>query len=1848
MVKKMAVAASQPNAAAATPAATFPPPPPASTYDAPVTKYHPKVAIVTSGTRGIGFELVSYLLEARYTEDELEQKVKQVVPRRGGDVEIEAAFSSAAGEEQLVFEDEHLSAIEEEDVDMLDVELLDADMVNANDEDDDLLVQGSHALKKKGHGAKELSKLAKMNKGPQLQAAGVATSSTRSIGGAAGAASTKKRKMNEKAPESVSDNERITTVSRLSAASSDGMNDKVQQGEKKAKKAANEPPTPARLGSSKAARKRKSQLSLDKSPSSQRSSSPSGPPSSPSMLSSSESSEEDMSAKSPSAGASPTGKNKKTKPPCPCCGEDCGKDKPVKLSNVPIFDRIIVTTLTEEDGVHCEKKLLKAESLTPEDLQSHRFMRFVLDITDAKQRSDFVTFLGKQFFNLERLTFEVDRNRWDYKKHRLYKDYNDLKQRMKEDYDMDMECFDSEDEADFIDRQWEPGGFRVERSPANRSSRSAQIKGPLLRSVDSTPFLRHLLQTEDIYEMALAFDKMQLEKYRFARDTVLGIVRDDERNKPMKGEQNSNREETGTSTSFLSCKQQDKSKSTSSSVNNKSLNKLNPGRGAKAVINFGTTTSSKANKISAAEQIRRENLLIDAGIPLKPPKRAASLMVREYKEAREREERQASLARNGEVDYLQGVSFGRNKQEMTAEEHFLTNNILGSADFFLINNAGVLIDKWTAEACEKQLLVNCVGHLDLTERILELLFEPAHTVQMEEVASDELFLGHNYINGVATTSTSSKMTSSKMKTTTTSAGASHGLFAPDEQGNDTSADVENSPKMRTKMKQKMVTSALLSPEEKQKQAKKNNSKKAPGTTSSGASASKVLPVRKADASIKKTGTAAGKKSKAPEVGAAAAKAKAKVVAGKGNKVSSCTSNKKAKIIELDDDSASEGGSYPTDVKPPLLTYPHAVARPTVSHRAHSFQVVCVSGGFGQLQESTVAYRRQLLSLPFQLPDDNNDSVLGAFLGKRTQDLLLTSRLPVPTNCLTSTGGAKLVNNELCHGITGIAAGSGSNASSPKLVMGKKASGSTSSNASVSSKKENEKTASKSSAGAAAPVAAAVGKKKSSNKIPANTATTTLLGSSAATTATNPNELNVEKFVPISARCLLPSNNLVRPTPQPKCCTWYDYDEHLKESSDCSDDEFMFDFFTGNKVVPAGRRHEKNKKRPEDEPISSSSSAFSSDFSSSSNDDFSESEVDKNHVGNNPTSAAGADKNKKIKTTAMKKNLSLKAATAAAPGAPVCSTSTSTKKTTELTAAQRKSQNRRDMMKWADKGCMGDIRNIDGTTARKGTEESEREETWRRSLKERQEKEKMKNKKGVKNSKAVTFYGANSSYFHFDDPMGGPRINANKSVRVPLDDGGGDFFGSSHFTKYTYTKEALFPPERPMQYLLETGIQEKLVMPKFCTTGVNTVFPSPDDGVSHTSILRGEYNDFEGTYRRNRFRPPVFAVSDLINKYAREFAFLPDNRQKTYFAGAYKLSLALLNRGVQLMAEWFEHLEEFSITAVCPGWCRTRLGSGEATRSPQEGAESICAALFLLGEELVQAAKVSGGEKPRTSAGVLASSSAGMNSKNVKVIQNYIMLDDLYEPPARNCCTAAAACDAIAQLKGGPAAQELLAIQEDLRASGTSSTGRGGSSSTRSSGTLDPTAPTAQQLQGRNLFPSCSSTVLNRDSGRSNGSSTTVGGGSSSSSSSSSAAGGAVGLNGRSSSASAASSTSRATVQANALPSSSSALVSFNPFDISGNKNKKGNSTTTTSKKLLDQGGMNKNSSSWGDPTDNETDSDGVSQLQKTISFADASEMQIPVLEREWKQHWLEFKKKFHGKLSRDGKELNYYGLTNAW
>lgn len=50
---------------------------------------------------------------------------------------------------------------------------------------------------------------------------------------------------------------------------------------------------------------------------------------------------------------------------------------------------------------------------------------------------------------------------------------------------------------------------------------------------------------------------------------------------------------------------------------------------------------------------------------------------------------------------------------------------------------------------------------------------------------------------------------------------------------------------------------------------------------------------------------------------------------------------------------------------------------------------------------------------------------------------------------------------------------------------------------------------------------------------------------------------------------------------------------------------------------------------------------------------------------------------------------------------------------------------------------------------------------------------------------------------------------------------------------------------------------------------------------------------------------------------------------------------MLNRAVQFMSADEKYVEKrIAVVSICPGWCRTDMGSNAADRSAEQGAQSV--------------------------------------------------------------------------------------------------------------------------------------------------------------------------------------------------------------------------------------------------------------------------------------------------------------------
>ena len=85
------------------------------------------------------------------------------------------------------------------------------------------------------------------------------------------------------------------------------------------------------------------------------------------------------------------------------------------------------------------------------------------------------------------------------------------------------------------------------------------------------------------------------------------------------------------------------------------------------------------------------------------------------------------------------------------------------------------------------------------------------------------------------------------------------------------------------------------------------------------------------------------------------------------------------------------------------------------------------------------------------------------------------------------------------------------------------------------------------------------------------------------------------------------------------------------------------------------------------------------------------------------------------------------------------------------------------------------------------------------------------------------------------------------------------------------------------------------------------------------------------------------IANITN--VNEIFAIPFNENDTLMTkkptSTYSLSKALLNKATQLLAKDFEKKEkQVKIAAVCPGWCKTDLGTAKAPREASRGADSI--------------------------------------------------------------------------------------------------------------------------------------------------------------------------------------------------------------------------------------------------------------------------------------------------------------------
>lgn len=91
--------------------------------------------------------------------------------------------------------------------------------------------------------------------------------------------------------------------------------------------------------------------------------------------------------------------------------------------------------------------------------------------------------------------------------------------------------------------------------------------------------------------------------------------------------------------------------------------------------------------------------------------------------------------------------------------------------------------------------------------------------------------------------------------------------------------------------------------------------------------------------------------------------------------------------------------------------------------------------------------------------------------------------------------------------------------------------------------------------------------------------------------------------------------------------------------------------------------------------------------------------------------------------------------------------------------------------------------------------------------------------------------------------------------------------------------------------------------------------------------------------------PITAAKSLEELRAAAARFDPASPMPSHntFSPDYSVSKAALNRGVQLLAaDGALRPPAAAVAAVCPGWCRTDMGTAAADRSAEQGAASILA------------------------------------------------------------------------------------------------------------------------------------------------------------------------------------------------------------------------------------------------------------------------------------------------------------------
>ena len=124
-------------------------------------------------------------------------------------------------------------------------------------------------------------------------------------------------------------------------------------------------------------------------------------------------------------------------------------------------------------------------------------------------------------------------------------------------------------------------------------------------------------------------------------------------------------------------------------------------------------------------------------------------------------------------------------------------------------------------------------------------------------------------------------------------------------------------------------------------------------------------------------------------------------------------------------------------------------------------------------------------------------------------------------------------------------------------------------------------------------------------------------------------------------------------------------------------------------------------------------------------------------------------------------------------------------------------------------------------------------------------------------------------------------------------------------------------------------------------------------VSHISTLDIEYSAMEKMYRVNvlaplfmmrYFLPSMKKGSRIVNVASGSGEFWDPNALKDFQPGYATTKSALIMLTKKMAASVIN--KEIFVNSCCPGWCKTETGGWHADTTPEDGADSVIATLFL--------------------------------------------------------------------------------------------------------------------------------------------------------------------------------------------------------------------------------------------------------------------------------------------------------------